>query len=561
VVWSAWKRIGALVTHPRPQLSSLPRGQPSAAANALRPRVPSRIWTAFAPYGTMQRITSAQAVMRGRFAVAAGVAAVVLFPGTSAARQQTIPHREIERDLVAGRSVVEQGATIEGDVDLSAYATETKGSVGKIGGVFVCNGCTFDGSIVAHHVVFDRGIDLSASRIKCAVNMQGATFNDLARFRGTIFEQEARFSAAQFRSVARFSDATFNHTAFFGDAVFAAEVFFVGATFHAIGFTGTVFRSVSDFRRTLFNAGATFSEVSFLGRAEFSRAAFNGDAAFEGVRFGSDALFVEAGFLGSATFEYAAARGEIDLEEATLKESAQFNHVSVRSLPLEGIDYGSSSSKLQMTNGVVASDISLGLPEVRHLDAGDDVRRAILHTAEDTAKSAGNLSLANDLHYRLQNMASKGDVWPRRIVDHAFYRGVAGYFVVPFRPLYWLGGLVAVAAIIRWRFKGRKQEPGERLIVIEGHTHGRTGSWGAARRFRRAWRGFWSELEITPLRRSWLEFWNALEATVLRRERVANEPPPLRRLELTVYAVLLACFLLALANANPTLRDMVDAIV
>jgi hypothetical protein len=100
---------------------------------------------------------------------------------------------------------------------------------------------------------------------------------------------------------------------------------------------------------------------------------------------------------------------------------------------------------------------------------------------------------------------------------------VAGYFVRPFRPLYWLLGLVIIAAFLRaLRWKAR--EPG-------------------------------------PVRRAWLKFVHALEYTITRRGEVPEEPKPLRRLELTVYAVLLACFLLALANTNPTLRDMVDAII
>ena len=58
-----------------------------------------------------------------------------------------------------------------------------------------------------------------------------------------------------------------------------------------------------------------------------------------------------------------------------------------------------------------------------------------------------------------------------------------------------------------------------------------------------------------------LKFAHALEYTLTRRGEVPAEPKPLCRLELTIYAVLLACFALALANTNPTLRNMVDAIV
>jgi hypothetical protein len=40
-----------------------------------------------------------------------------------------------------------------------------------------------------------------------------------------------------------------------------------------------------------------------------------------------------------------------------------------------------------------------------------------------------------------------------------------------------------------------------------------------------------------------------------------EQKPPLRRVELTVYAALLGCFLLSLANTNPTLRQMVEGLL
>ena len=56
-------------------------------------------------------------------------------------------------------------------------------------------------------------------------------------------------------------------------------------------------------------------------------------------------------------------------------------------------------------------------------------------------------------------------------------------------------------------------------------------------------------------------FVQALTYTVTPRGRGEYEMPPLRRLELGAYAALLACFVLALANTNPTLRDMVNALI
>jgi hypothetical protein len=489
--------------------------------------------------------------MNVRRAVVAALAALGLAPGAPAAAPHGVSPAEIERDLAAGRPVVEEDATIQGDVDLIKYAGRMKRYPGNIESLFVCNRCTFAGSLIAPHVVFERGIDLSGSRIKGSLNLRGAlfrepalfggagkptdfggnadftfaVFDDLAVFRGARFAADARFTSAQFRSVARFSRAEFDRSSSFGDGIFAADALFAGAIFNGNArFDDAVFGRVSDFRKASFLAGATFSEASFLGRAEFSRALINHEVSFDDARFGSDALFLGTNFgedTPAVLFENTAARGRIDLQESVLGGSATFNQVTARSLSFDGMTYRRSSSKLNMT-GVVATDVSLGVAGVQHLFAPAD-ELAILHSAEETAKSAGNLGLANDLHYRIQDIASRNDGWLRRIADHAFYRGVAGYLVRPFRPLLWLFGLVLFAASLR-------------ALRLKSRTPGR-------------------------LRRAWLEFVHALEATIMRRERVADEPPPLRRVELTVYAVLFGGFLLALANTNPTLRDMVNAIV
>src|SRR5919197_1270003 len=64
-----------------------------------------------------------------------------------------------------------------------------------------------------------------------------------------------------------------------------------------------------------------------------------------------------------------------------------------------------------------------------------DERRAILRLIERSAKSRGDLGTANDAHYAQEVLTSNAYPWPRRSLDFAFYRLVAGYFVRPLRPL------------------------------------------------------------------------------------------------------------------------------
>jgi uncharacterized protein YjbI with pentapeptide repeats len=491
--------------------------------------------------------------MKVSFALVAVVAAAgAVAPSASATPLHLVSPLTIERDLAAGGWVADEGVRVGGDVDLT-----TRG--GKIEGPFVCNRCRIDGRIIAPHVLFERGIDLSGSEIEGALNLHGAVFRepalfgqtvfgggadfafaafrDLAVFRAATFDVDPDFTSTQFRSVARFGDTTFDcarapdcRTGSFEDAIFAAEALFAGATFTGgAQFDGALFGSVSDFRRASFLGDGSFREASFRDRADFSRAIYR-NVVFEDTRFGSDALFLDTNFglpgggnTPAVGFLYTTVDGRIDLQRAHLSGPAQFLAVSADSLLLDGMSYDKPSSKLAMT-GVVANDVSLEMADVGHLAIPEQAdEQAILHTAEETANSAGKLGLANDLHYRLQEIARGDDGWPRRIADNALYRGVGGYFVRPFRPLLWLLGIVLVAASLR-ALRWKSREPGR-------------------------------------LRRAWRQFVRALLNTITRRGQVADEPRPLRSLELVAYAALLGCFLLGLANANPTLRDMVDAIM
>lgn len=515
--------------------------------------------------------------MNVRLAVIGALAAVVVVPSARAAVPHTLSPERIERDLIAGRAVVDHNAVIPGTVDLHDYA-------GKIKNSFVCNGCTFKGGVIAPHVVFEREVDLSESTVNGALDLHGAvfreptlfkqtafqgktdfafaTFNDLGFFRESTFANSADFTSAQFHSVARFGKATFGSDDFFDEALFAAPALFTETRFVKVAnFSAAAFGNASDFRGAFFLAGeggrpgkpaAFFTNANFAGRTEFSNALFSHEAKFDGARFGSDALFI-ATRLGSdepaLLFENTAVGGRIDLrrlnEPDEFDGSVQFHNVSADALVFDEIRYG-PSGKLTMDD-VGAKDVFLDIYDERHVDATSIDEQRLLHTAEETAKTAGDLRLANDIHYRIQEIARGDEVWPQRILDHGFYRGVAGYFVRPLRPLYWLLALVIFAAVVR-ALRSETPEP-ERPTRAAG-------AGAPVGRGAQPTRGSGG-----PVRRAWLNFVHALEYTITRRGEVPAEPKPLRRLELTVYAVLLASFLLALANTNASLRDMVDAIV
>jgi hypothetical protein len=437
----------------------------------------------------------------------------------------------------------------------------------------VCKRCTFEQPILASHVVFRRGIDLTGSTLKGRLDLEGArfeeaalfgrarfgsaadfafsTFDDLAVFRYATFDSRADFTSASFRS-ARFGHAAFAKLALFEEAVFADDTSFFLAGFKTEArFERAGFGGVSDFRQANFGGTADFGGAVFRQRAEFSEANMFAQAKFGDARFEADALFGGASFLRDLDpvlfFNNAAIGGRLELDGATLVGSAELRSSAVRSLSLDGIIYGDSSSLY--IDGLAADEIALDLRDVPHIEGQPNEQQRILHRAETTARSAEDLGLANDLHYRLQELASEDDGWARRLLDIGLYRYVAGYFVRPFRPLLWLLGLVFVAAVLRaLTFERPTQEETAR---------GRPVLPARALAFERLTRG---DAIPGPLVRAGRRFFNALTYTVTPRGDDEDQTPALRRLELSAYALLVACFALGLANTNPTLRDMVQAV-
>jgi hypothetical protein len=155
---------------------------------------------------------------------------------------------------------------------------------------------------------------------------------------------------------------------------------------------------------------------------------------------------------------------------------------------------------------------------------------------EASANVRNDLSVANDAHYDLASLRSDGYWWPWRMLDRAFYGGIAGYFVRPFRPMVVLLLLAAILAVVRTV---------------------RAGSVSAQPRRSRRWQpsiaraGAWLHRFTTEL----------LDGLARIGRGATADPPSLgRRLETFTYRVLIVCALLGFANSNPTLRQMLDAL-
>jgi len=449
---------------------------------------------------------------------------------------------QLAQALEGSRPVFREGTVITGFVDLSGLR--------GVSVPFVCRSCEFRQGLRARHVRFERTVDLTGSTLGQA-DLEGARFNeallfggvaiagsaqfpfaafqDLADFAGSSFGRKADFASTRFEGLARFSGAIFGGPTSFAASHFAQEALFAaGTTFSAEAlFEGAVFGGATDFRGATFAGPAYFLNADFGGRTDFSRATMGDQARFDDSRFAGDGVFVGTAFdqkaVPSVSFENVSVANRLDLTASFLLGVTQLLKLSAGQLVLTDASFSPATTLFM--DKVSATELELSLDNIERISGRTDQQEA-LERIEATGKSDGNLGLANDARYQLQQLASDNDWQPRRLADFLLYRWVAGYLVRPLRPLLWLLGLILLATVIR-------------TVLVEY----RGGRWQASRVARTSGR-FIRQLAYTITPKS--------DTQDLR---------PHRRVELTVYIVLLACFLVGLANSNPTLREIVDAVI
>ena len=186
-----------------------------------------------------------------------------------------------------------------------------------------------------------------------------------------------------------------------------------------------------------------------------------------------------------------------------------------------------------------ARDLVLDVDVVPQIDDPAD-QRTILQAVEESAKSRGDLGVANDAQYALLALRSQGRWIGWRALDYVFYRGVAGYFVRPFRPLCVLLAVAAVLSLVRFA-----RRPPSASVQSGGSSLSRLGG-----RVRSGAAGLLTHLLDT--------------LSSIRSGRISDTdktPAVGERIEVFIYRLLLACAVLGLANSNPTLREMFDTLV
>jgi uncharacterized protein YjbI with pentapeptide repeats len=423
------------------------------------------------------------------------------------------------------------------------------------------------------------------------VDLAYSTFEDDADFEQATFCEQASFASARFRGAARFGRADFRSSSLFPVADFDHEAFFASANFGGglADFGAATFGGVADFRQAVLGGPIalrrefpiTFADAVFRERADFSRVNFLQQTSFRDSRM-ADGVFRAATFrppedgeegMILVSFDHATVGRRLDLDEATLLSAAELGWLSAATLSLHETRFGNPFTL--NAHAVSVGELVAGLDSLDHVDIDRD-RIALLRLLESSAKARSDLRLANDAHFRLQALEARNDWLPRRVADYTLYQYVAGYLVRPGYPLFWLIVIVFLATVARTaRFmleasRGRTSEP-DAEIGTPGVPSEREEQKGPSDAREGRTRPSPVREEQTgpsadPSRRAPVESsppeglgQSALTAFWLT---VAGRPEPssLRRAEVMVYLLLIACILVALANTNPTLRDMIDTV-
>jgi uncharacterized protein YjbI with pentapeptide repeats len=550
--------------------------------------------------------------MRARATALATIAATALYapPHPAAAKASAtkrMPAPALLARLRHGEPVVFKSLTVTGRLAF--------GSLDTVRAPFKCIECRFLDRVDASDVIFGRIVDLSGSEFKRGASFQGATFQGPALFanvpRPAAFHGPATFRLAVFEDLAAFDHATIAGRTDFSRSRFESQASFVGTTFRRnVAFTAAVlsgaalfnkaiFDRHADFERTLFGptdfrdatfaalAVPDFRDATFRGPANFSIAHFGLGASFVGAQFTKSAAFVATGFCGAgpnlaAYFDGVTAGGDLDFsyasftmagpgpcliclspppspehrcptphrtrteEEKEPPQVASFDDLVSRGTVTLSTASFAPGHPVSM-NKIKVKDLRMPIAQTARVDEGGEPartkpqRRQVLRVIEAGAKARGDLVTANDATYELHVLSSRGYSRGRRLVDLVFYRWIAGYLVRPLRPLVALVIIAIVVSLVRTVLAcARPRSEGDRRRL----------------RFLPSPRSVFHGLD-----RFLHEFFDALGRGGPRRGSDSDERALAPRLEAVVYRLLLACAIIGLANSNPTLRQLVDALV
>jgi uncharacterized protein YjbI with pentapeptide repeats len=513
-----------------------------------------------------------------RAAVLVALVALVGLAGGSRAAgggEKTVTANTLAQPPRQGPLVLRSGSVVPGDFRFDS----------KLRHGLTCRNCRFkgnidlqgseiDGPLQLPGATFAGVVDLRGAQVEGRVDMSQAHFarpvlaSALATFGGPV-----DFSLADFTSLVSFKTATFEHGARFTLARFGSDAIFAeGRSTGGAHFARASFQGSADFDGFQFESPVTFEGAFFKGHTDFSDASF-AQVSFGRAVFGSGATFVAASFtkvcpyVPGDTFNDVESGEDLNFSFAEIHSPIDFESIGVEgTFSFDGATAaiektGTATKKkvkvscngqteeidqqtlqeieqrrlhfLHTTAGALEMSVALALGAVNSED-----RWSVLALIESSAKARGDLGTANDAHFASHVLKSQGYALPWHVLDFVFYRTFAGYLVRPSNPLVVLLVLAAAMALYRAARAATGEEA--RPVTVAART-----AAGLPRSFVQ------TILLIVPAR--WVARDGGGAASIDRSGTFLQ-------IESFTYRVLFACVLIGLANSNPTLRQMLDAI-
>ncbi|MCX8206234.1 MAG: pentapeptide repeat-containing protein [Methanothrix sp.] len=389
---------------------------------------------------------------------------LLLISMTSDSSAITIAADDIMHKVISGESVVLDGVTVSGSLNLSGIEPKI------VRREFVITNSEM-GDADLSGLVFEDDANLTGTRIgdlifASAVFSQGAIFDRIevsgdASFDGAHFKGDASFSGSRFSGAAEMNFTAFDDYGYFAESAFlgglhiSSSAFQGFADFYGARISGdflclnTKFGDGAGFMSTEFDEDANFGMSSFAGYTSFDGSVFRGDANFALARFDKAVYFGDITFEGDAIFGLTQFEGLANFAGTHFMGDLNLNSARIDAFVLDNTTFGS------------ASRINLKGAEFRRITAPwSQIKDHLLYdgaTYLALVKNYQDLEWFEDADdcyydYRREAQRRKPFGWGR-IIDYLAWI-TCGYGVRPSYPFVWSIVVMALFGMVFYLGKG-----------------------------------------------------------------------------------------------------------
>lgn len=301
---------------------------------------------------------------------------------------------------------------------------------------------------------------------------EAASFGAAVDFRGAQFLATSSFADSEIAGPVLFDDASFKGDADFASSPGAPSSDGTGASTpgppsdldcptgsrHAFeapaSFAEATFDGAADFRERCFGSDVTFAATHFVS-ADFGLAAFRGRAVVDGASVTDGLSFRSALFADELSAQRMLIGGTADFDGAVFIRSLRLFRTTVLGLAsFQEILIGGTIE----IGGAQFARLHIDLDELDHV-VGEADRERALAMIESTARADGDLGLANDAAFMGAQMRAREDSGIQQVGD-VLAREAGGYLVKPSYPARAILLLLLLGTAVRTLLQILPRRPG-----------------------------------------------------------------------------------------------------